>query len=88
MLVQHDSLHDDVQRLSELFEVSTEMLGAQRRPLHLAAGAVVSSLLVLAFFPLTSFLTFGAVSVFLVLAVYFVLVADGELARRGAEDFS
>lgn len=88
MLIHHDARHDDSDRLTALFEVDADILGARRRPLPLALASVVSALLVLATCPLTSIVVFATIAFFLVFAVYLVLIADAELARRGAHQFA
>jgi len=88
MLIQRDVRDDDLDRLTALFEIEIELLGAKHRPLPLAGAAVVSAVAVLATSPLTSFVAFFTIAFFLILATYLVLKADAELSRRGAEPVS
>jgi len=88
MLSQHDVTKDDLDRLTALFEVEADILGARRRPVPMAMAAVASALIVLATAPLTSLLVFSTITFFLAFFVYLVLMADAELARRGADQFA
>lgn len=82
MLIHSEHDHLDLVRLETMFDVETEILGATRRPLPLAIGSLASALVVLALCPLTSLIPFAAIVFFLLLAVYFFLATDVELARR------